>query len=124
MENINLKIQAALNHVELATNSNMYRIRNKDGLIFSRFKGWQELNRELYGHYFDYNAIQAIVKILEEHGYTDIKIEKDITATNFVKMANSPFGNPVKMVKLLLGTIVFFVLLFILLKSGLVDVIS
>ena len=122
MENVYLKIQEALKHVEPTANSNMYHIKSNDGLIFSSTKGWQELNGKLYGHCFDYNEVQAIAKILREHGYTDIKIDKDITATNFVRMASSPFGNPVKMIKLLLGTALIFLLSLFFLKSGLIDV--
>ena len=121
MENIHIKIQDALKHVKPTLNSNMYLIKNSDGLIFSSDKGWHDLNDKLNGHCFDFNEVQVIVKILEEHGYTDIKIEKDKTATNFIRAANSPFGNPVKMIKLLFGTALFFLLLFILIKSGLVD---
>lgn len=43
--------------------SQMYRIRNKDGLIFSQFEGWQPLNDELHGHCFDKHEVQTVADI-------------------------------------------------------------
>lgn len=39
----------------------------------------------------------------------------------FMLAANSPFGNPKKMVQLLLSTVIFFILLYITFQSGILE---
>ena len=105
----------------VSSNSKMYRIVDPRGRVYSLQLGWQKISGKLYGHLFDENEIPIVIDVLNKHGYRNVRSEKDKTGTLFMLAANSPFGNSKKMVKLLIGTVLFFILLYIALQPGLFE---
>ena len=118
--NMNNAVRNALKQINSSLDSNkMYRILDKNGLVYSQSLGWVELNNDTYGHIFSEKELPIVLSVLKEHGYTEIRTELDKVGTMFIAAAESPFGNPSKMVHLVIYTILFFVLLFIVLNTGL-----
>lgn len=121
------EIQEELNLVNTKSNNAnkaQYRILNQDGEIFTRNYGWQPLTGEVYGHMFDLNELQAVKGVLIKHGYDKLNVELDKAGTAFMYASDSPFGNPGKMVKLLLVTLLIFMTLYILLQMDLTSLIE
>lgn len=112
MQNINIILRNRLEKVEKSHKKTQYRILNEKGEIYSQFLGFVELNNEVYGHLFDYNQINVVKEVLKENGFNDIIIKRDKLGSLFVLAAESPFGNPIKLLKLTLFT-VFFIPLFL-----------
>lgn len=102
-------------------NNKMYRIVDPRGRIYSLQLGWQKISGKVYGHLFDENEVPIVISVLKEHGFRNVRSEKDKTGSLFMLAANSPFGNGKKMVQLLIGTAIFFVLLYIVLQTGIFD---
>lgn len=116
MKNINILIRNRLEQVEESHKKTQYHIINDKGQIYSQFLGFVELDKNVYGHLFDYNQIKIVKKVLTENGFNDIIIKKDKVGSLFVLAAESPFGNPIKMFKLTLFTVFFIPLFFFLLQ--------
>lgn len=112
------KVNAALKKVPEPRSTVQYRILNEDGLIFTRQAGFVELNAKTYGHLFNLNEVETALKIIKEHEGQAYK-EIDKLGTAFIKAANSPFGNPAKMFGLIIGTFLFFFVVYITLKYDL-----
>lgn len=119
MESYLKEIQEELSLLNSQNNnerSKQYRILNQNGEIFTLSNGWQPLTGKVYGHIFDLNELQAVKGVLIKHGFDKLHVELDKAGTAFTYASNSPFGNPGKMVKLLLFTVFFFVALYIILQ--------
>lgn len=104
-----------------SNDNKMYRIVDPRGRIYSLQLGWQKISGKLYGHLFDENEVPVVIDVLREHGYRNVHSEKDKTGTMFMHAANSPFGDAKKMVQLLLFTVMFFILFYIVLQTGILD---
>lgn len=115
METLNTAVKTAIADAHSSKEGlKQYRILNTDGLIYSQHLGWVELNGDVYGHMFDEKEVPVVISILKEHGYTDVQTELDKAGTLFAVVAESPFGNPSKMVHLLIYTGIFFALLYLI----------
>lgn len=114
MKNINILIRNRLENVKESNKKTKYRIINKEGKIYSQFLGFVELNKNVYGHLFDYNQVRIVEEVLTSNGFNDIIIKKDNVGSLFNIAVDSPFDNPIKFFKLTLFT-VFFIPLFLFL---------
>ncbi|MEK5209745.1 hypothetical protein [Psychrobacillus sp. FSL H8-0510] len=123
MEEIKEEITKRLaeNAIHSSKNNKMFRIVDPRGRIYSLELGWQKISGKVYGHLFDENEVPIVIDVLRKHGYQSVWSEKDKTGSLFMLAVNSPFGNAKKMVQLLSVTIIFFILLFITLQTGLLE---
>lgn len=80
--------------------------------------GWKKISDEISGHLFEEQEVPIVLK---EHGYTNISSEVDKIGSLYMVAAGPPFGSPGKMVKLLLVTVLFFVLLYFILQLGILE---
>ena len=113
-------VNAAIENVQEPISTVQYRILNDTGLIFTRHSGFVKLDNKTYGHLFNVNEVDTVLNIINEHNGQAYK-EVDKVGTAFIKAANSPFGNAGKMFTLLIGTLLFFLALYITLKFDLAN---
>ena len=123
MEEIKKEITKRLaeNAIHPSKNNKMYRIVDPRGRVYSLGLGWQKISGKVYGYLFDENEVPIVIDVLRKNGYPSVWSEKDKTGSLFMLAVNSPFGNAKKMVQLLSVTIIFFILLFITLQTGLLE---
>ena len=110
MNEINKQINIELEGIKFMTLNSVgvYNIKNTDGEVYSRFKGWQKLDGKLYGHQFHKAEIPLVKAILKAHGYEAVETKRDTVGSLFMLSLKSPFAHPVKFMWLLVFTAIFF----------------
>lgn len=93
-----------------------YRLVNPHEQLYSQFAGWSDPNGKLFGHQFHKSEALAVQQVLQLHGQTDIRIEKDKTGTLFIWVVTllGGFAKPETMKSAAFFLVIFFIALLIM----------
>lgn len=93
-----------------------YRIVSPHGQIYSQFTGWMKPDGKLFGHQFHKSEALTVQHVLQLHGQTDTRIEKDPFGTVFTGLltALGAFAKPETMKSAAFFMVICFIALLIM----------